>query len=65
LSGKDPPVRVALLITFFKDTLFPNVGIAATRLLERLGLTEEFPEAQTYRIIRIVRIALLAHCKQV
>src|SRR5437588_10328082 len=40
-------MRVALFITCFNDTLFPNVGIATTRLLERLGLTVDFPEAQT------------------
>src|SRR5205085_4337625 len=40
-------MRVALFITCFNDTLFPNVGIATTQLLERLGLTVEFPEAQT------------------
>src|SRR5437763_15326670 len=40
-------MRVALFITCFNDTLFPNVGIATTRLLERLGLTVEFPDAQT------------------
>src|ERR1700737_1004267 len=37
----------ALFITWFNDTLFPNVGIATTQLLERLGLSVEFPEAQT------------------
>jgi L-lactate dehydrogenase complex protein LldE len=40
-------MRVALFITCFNDTLFPNVGIATTRLLERLGHTVEFPETQT------------------
>lgn len=40
-------MQVALFITCFNDTLFPDVGIATTRLLERLGLTVEFPEAQT------------------
>src|SRR5215471_5402547 len=40
-------MRAALFITCFNDTLFPNVGIATTRLLERLGHTVEFPEAQT------------------
>jgi L-lactate dehydrogenase complex protein LldE len=40
-------MRAALFITCFNDTLFPNVGIATTRLLERLGLTVEFPETQT------------------
>ncbi len=40
-------MRVALFITCFNDTMFPNVGIATTRLLERLGLDVDFPEAQT------------------
>src|SRR5438552_14279645 len=40
-------MRVALFITCFNDTLFPNVGITTTRLLERFGLTVEFPETQT------------------
>ena len=40
-------MRVALFITCFNDTLFPNTGIATTRLLERLGHTVDFPEAQT------------------
>jgi L-lactate dehydrogenase complex protein LldE len=40
-------MRVALFITCFNDTLFPQVGIATTRLLERLGHTVDFPETQT------------------
>src|SRR5689334_4515942 len=44
-TGKS--MRVALFITCFNDTLFPHVGIATTRLLERLGHTVAFPEAQT------------------
>lgn len=40
-------MRVALFITCFNDTLFPQVGMATTRVLERLGHTVEFPEAQT------------------
>ncbi len=40
-------MRVALFITCFNDTLFPSVGIATTQLLERLGHTVDFPEAQT------------------
>lgn len=40
-------MRIALFITCFNDTLFPRVGIATTQLLERLGHTVEFPEAQT------------------
>jgi L-lactate dehydrogenase complex protein LldE len=40
-------MRVSLFITCFNDTLFPKVGIATVRLLERLGHTVDFPEAQT------------------
>lgn len=40
-------MRVALFITCFNDTLFPEVGIAMTRLLERLGHTIDFPPEQT------------------
>lgn len=40
-------MRLALFITCFNDTLFPQVGIATTHLLERLGHTVVFPEAQT------------------
>src|SRR4051794_3584370 len=40
-------MRVALFITCFNDTLFPQTGRAVVRLLERLGQTVEFPEAQT------------------
>lgn len=40
-------MRVALFITCFNDTLFPEVGIAMTRLLERLGHTVVFPLEQT------------------
>ncbi|MEZ0283936.1 MAG: (Fe-S)-binding protein [Thermoleophilia bacterium] len=41
------PVRVALLITCFNDTLFPHVGRAVVELLERLGCEVAFPEEQT------------------
>jgi L-lactate dehydrogenase complex protein LldE len=34
-------MRIALFIICFNDTLFPNVGIATTQLLEQLGLTEQ------------------------
>jgi L-lactate dehydrogenase complex protein LldE len=40
-------MRVTLFIPCFNDTLFPNVGIATTQLLRRLGHTLDFPEAQT------------------
>ena len=40
-------MRVALFITCFNDTLFPEVGISMVRLLERLGVDVDFPEEQT------------------
>jgi L-lactate dehydrogenase complex protein LldE len=40
-------VRASLFITCFNDTLFPQTGIATTRLLERLGHQVDFPEEQT------------------
>ena len=40
-------MRVALFITCFNDLLFPGVGRAVVRLLERLGHTVEFPDGQT------------------
>jgi L-lactate dehydrogenase complex protein LldE len=40
-------MRVALFITCFNDTLFPETGIAMTHLLERLGCEVTFPPDQT------------------
>jgi L-lactate dehydrogenase complex protein LldE len=40
-------LRVSLLITCLGDALFPDVGVATVRLLRRLGVTVDFPEAQT------------------
>jgi L-lactate dehydrogenase complex protein LldE len=40
-------MRVALFITCFNDTLFPETGQAVVRLLERLGHQVEFPLEQT------------------
>jgi L-lactate dehydrogenase complex protein LldE len=40
-------VRIALFITCVADTLFPEVGQATVRLLERLGHEVVFPEEQT------------------
>jgi L-lactate dehydrogenase complex protein LldE len=40
-------VRVALFITCFNDTLFPQTGQAAVEVLERLGHEVVFPEEQT------------------
>ncbi len=40
-------VRVALMITCLADTLYPEVGRATVRLLERLGHEVVFPPGQT------------------
>ena len=40
-------MRIALFITCVADTLFPDVGRAAVRVLERLGHHVEFPAEQT------------------
>ena len=41
------PMRTALFITCLADALFPDVGKATVRLLERLGQVVEFPAEQT------------------
>ena len=40
-------MKVALFITCFNDTLFPDTGRAVVELLERLGHQVAFPEEQT------------------
>ncbi len=40
-------MRISLFVTCLADTLFPGVGRATVRLLERLGHEVEFPQAQT------------------
>jgi L-lactate dehydrogenase complex protein LldE len=40
-------MRVALFITCFNDTLFPETGRATVEVLERLGHEVEFPIEQT------------------
>jgi L-lactate dehydrogenase complex protein LldE len=40
-------VRIALFVTCFNDTLFPDTGRAVVELLERLGHEVVFPEGQT------------------
>jgi L-lactate dehydrogenase complex protein LldE len=40
-------VRVALFVTCFNDTLFPETGQATVEVLERLGHTVDFPLEQT------------------
>jgi L-lactate dehydrogenase complex protein LldE len=38
---------VGLFVPCYVDQLYPEVGLATVRVLERLGVTVEFPEAQT------------------
>ncbi|MBF9073132.1 (Fe-S)-binding protein [Streptacidiphilus fuscans] len=40
-------MRVALFVTCFNDTMFPETGKAVVRVLERLGHQVDFPLAQT------------------
>ena len=40
-------MRISLFVACYNDTLFPETGIAVTRLLERLGHTVAFPIQQT------------------
>jgi L-lactate dehydrogenase complex protein LldE len=47
---KTPPPKnptVALFITCLTDQFYPRVGIAVTKILEKLGCRVEFPPAQT------------------
>lgn len=39
--------RVALFITCLTDQFYPHVGVAVTKILERLGCSVTFPDAQT------------------
>src|SRR5713226_6912197 len=39
--------RVSLFVTCIVDQVFPQVGIAMTEVLERLGYPVDFPAAQT------------------
>jgi L-lactate dehydrogenase complex protein LldE len=41
------PTRVALFITCFNDTMFPQTGRAVVTVLERLGVAVDFPLEQT------------------
>jgi L-lactate dehydrogenase complex protein LldE len=40
-------MRIALFVTCVNDVAFPSTGIATVRVLERLGVEVDFPEAQT------------------
>ena len=40
-------MRVALMVTCVNDAMFPGTGRAVVRLLRRLGVEVDFPEAQT------------------
>ncbi|MEU3059677.1 (Fe-S)-binding protein [Streptomyces subrutilus] len=40
-------MRAALFVTCVNDALYPRTGVAVVRLLERLGVTVDFPAAQS------------------
>jgi Fe-S oxidoreductase len=40
-------MRVAVMVTCVNDAMFPGTGKAVVRLLRRLGVDVDFPEAQT------------------
>ncbi len=40
-------MNVSLMITCLGDAFFPDVGVATVRLLRRLGVGVDFPQAQT------------------
>lgn len=40
-------MKVSLLVTCLGDALFPEVGVATVKLLRRLGVDVDFPQAQT------------------
>ena len=46
-TATPPPGRTALFVTCLVDLFFPRVGMAALRVLRRLGVEPEFPDAQT------------------
>ncbi|MBT8227995.1 MAG: (Fe-S)-binding protein [Dactylosporangium sp.] len=47
VAGALVNTRVAMFVTCFNDTLFPQVGKATVRLLERLGVAVDVPQDQT------------------
>ena len=40
-------MKVSLMVTCLGDAFFPDVGLATVRLLRRLGVEVDFPQAQT------------------
>ena len=42
-----PSGRVSIFVTCIVDQVFPQVGLAMAGVLERIGYTVDFPEAQT------------------
>ena len=43
----DRPTRVSLFVTCLVDLLYPEIGEATVALLEREGVTVDFPASQT------------------
>lgn len=47
VSFERPPKRVALFVACLTDQFYPRTGIAVVRILEKLGVAVDFPDAQT------------------
>ncbi len=47
MNASPRPTTVQLFVTCLVETLRPQAGLAVVSILERLGVTVEFPEAQT------------------
>ena len=47
MKNFDNKKKIALFIPCYIDLLYPNVAIASLELLEKLGLTVDYPEQQT------------------
>jgi len=47
INVMDKPLRVALFVTCLVDQLYPEVGVAAVKLLRRAGCQVDFPAQQT------------------
>ena len=47
VTGRVAPERIALFVTCYVDQFFPHVACATLEILERQGLTVDFPPEQT------------------
>ena len=43
MTGRIPAVRVGLMVPCYIDMFYPQVGVAAVELLEKLGVEVDLP----------------------